>query len=63
MTCGRCQGLLLATWLWDQEVQLLAWRCATCGNLVDETILRHRTHPVEPLSHASDYHVPLRLSR
>jgi hypothetical protein len=54
---------MLATWVWDQEVQLLAWRCATCGDLIDETVLRHRTHPVEPLSHASDFRVPLRLSR
>jgi hypothetical protein len=64
MTCRRCQGLLMATTLLDDDgVVLPVWKCCLCGDVIDETILKHRARRVEPLSHASDYSAPLRLSR
>jgi hypothetical protein len=46
MECPRCKGMMVAEDLQDYESTYLsctAWRCLMCGEIVDQTILRHRT--------------------
>jgi hypothetical protein len=45
MRCERCDGLMVLDHLVDlesSELRLSAWRCANCGNVVDEQIRQHR---------------------
>ena len=48
MCCERCDGLMVLDRLVDlrsSELWLSAWRCANCGNVVDDQIRRHRVEP------------------
>lgn len=45
MRCDRCQGLLVLDHcfdLFDYEISMKAWRCISCGDIVDDVILRNR---------------------
>lgn len=45
MTCKRCHGLLVEDQcydLLDDSFSLRAWRCISCGNLVDSVILKNQ---------------------
>lgn len=45
MTCNRCRGLLVEDHcydLLDDRISLSAWRCVSCGNLVDSVILKNQ---------------------
>jgi hypothetical protein len=45
MMCHRCRGLLIEEHcydLLDHEISLRAWRCISCGNIVDSVILKNR---------------------
>lgn len=45
MTCPRCCGLLIEDHcydLLDHGISLKAWRCVSCGNIVDSVILKNR---------------------
>jgi len=45
MICKRCHGLLVEDHcydLLDDSISLRAWRCISCGNLVDSVILKNR---------------------
>lgn len=46
MTCHRCHGLMVVDHFIDMEetgaLWLRGWRCVTCGEVVDPTIMRHR---------------------
>lgn len=53
MTCTRCKGLLVETWLIDQEGALFVSRCTMCGDVVDGTILEHRGEPMAPVNTGS----------
>jgi uncharacterized Zn finger protein len=51
MPCERCNGLMVLDRLVDlesSELWLYAWRCANCGNVVDDQIRRHRVQPPTP---------------
>ncbi len=48
MSCERCDGLMVLDRFDDprsSELWLCAWRCANCGNVVDDQIRRHRVEP------------------
>lgn len=52
MDCLRCEGMMVQDELIDlreslEHMRIRAWRCVSCGNLVDPLILRHRMiqHP------------------
>jgi hypothetical protein len=48
MCCERCDGLMVLDHLVDLQSSqpwLSAWRCANCGNVVDDQIRRHRFQP------------------
>jgi hypothetical protein len=61
MRCERCEGLMVLDRLVDlesSELWLSAWRCANCGNVVDDQIRRHRSQPLEshrgrPVDHSA----------
>lgn len=45
MQCDRCTGLLVEEHcydLFDNEISMTALRCISCGNLVDDVILKNR---------------------
>jgi len=47
MKCQRCRGLMVVDHYIDMEddsghLWLRAWRCITCGEVVDPRIYRHR---------------------
>lgn len=47
MTCQRCDGLMVVDHYIDMEddsghLWLRAWRCITCGEVLDPRICRHR---------------------
>ena len=47
MQCTRCDGLMVADSLIDMQESSIptwmkAWRCVSCGNIVDPLIQRHR---------------------
>lgn len=45
MMCKRCHGLLVEDQcydLLDDSISLKAWRCISCGNLVDSVILKNQ---------------------
>jgi hypothetical protein len=45
MMCKRCHGLLVEDQcydLLDGSISLRAWRCISCGNLVDSVILKNQ---------------------
>jgi hypothetical protein len=45
MTCKRCHGLLVEDQcydLLDDTFNLKAWRCISCGNLIDPVILKNQ---------------------
>lgn len=54
--CSRCRGLLVPTTLYDivmergalleDEYKAEAYKCASCGDVVDEVILKHRADNV-----------------
>ena len=44
MKCHRCGGLMFYERFLGQEVEdFSGWRCVTCGEIVDEVILKNRT--------------------
>jgi|RhiMetdeSRZDD1v2_1073273.scaffolds.fasta_scaffold50941_5 uncharacterized Zn finger protein len=45
MSCPRCAGLMVNEVLEDHEstyLQCAAFKCLSCGEIIDATILRHR---------------------
>jgi hypothetical protein len=47
MQCARCHGFMVADNLIDMlessiPMWMKAWRCVSCGNIVDPLIQRHR---------------------
>jgi len=53
MKCFRCQGLMVTITLVDAERStsmgsLPAWRCLTCGEVLDAGIVNNRKQPVPP---------------
>ncbi len=47
MYCMRCEGMMVQDELIDLQesshpMRIQAWRCVSCGNLVDPLIMRHR---------------------
>ena len=45
MSCPRCSGLLVPESLEDREstyLKCLAFKCVSCGNVVDPLITKHR---------------------
>lgn len=48
MNCPRCKGLMTDTWFQDFQDDtgqnyFKAWRCMTCGEVLDPVIMRNRT--------------------
>jgi ribosomal protein S27AE len=53
-TCARCGGLMVIEYYMDLQddtgqIGLTAWRCTSCGEVIDPTILRNRINPVPNL--------------
>ena len=49
MSCPRCAGLMVIEVLEDYEstyLQCDAFKCLSCGEIIDATILRHRERPM-----------------
>lgn len=54
MGCRRCQSLLIPEVFGDYEasgnsMSFFGYRCLSCGDILDTTILRHRTGHLSPL--------------
>lgn len=44
MECDRCGGFMVYERFLSQETDdFSGWRCVTCGDIVDEVILKNRT--------------------
>lgn len=53
-TCARCGGLMVIEYYMDLQddtgqIGLKAWRCTSCGEVIDPTILRNRVSPAPNL--------------
>ncbi|HSN04248.1 MAG TPA: hypothetical protein VLS44_04650 [Nitrospira sp.] len=53
-TCTRCGGLMVVEHYIDLQddtgqIGLTAWRCTSCGEVIDPTILRNREKPAPNL--------------
>ena len=49
-TCPRCQGFMAPESCFNLnydagEMEILAWRCLQCGELIDPVILQNRENP------------------
>ncbi len=58
MFCPRCRNLVVQEVFVDYEsdngsMSFIGYRCVTCGDIHDATILRHRTGPRSPIFHAT----------
>lgn len=47
MPCARCEGLMVRDQFYDLlddsgHLSITAWRCVSCGNIVDPLILKNR---------------------
>ena len=43
MKCSRCDGLMIYERFPSEEVEdFSGWRCISCGEIVDEVILKNR---------------------
>jgi hypothetical protein len=53
MRCERCDGLLVIDHYIDIEesggLWIEAWRCTSCGNVIDHQIARHHTMANPPV--------------
>jgi len=69
MPCPRCQSLLVPEIFIDYEsdcgsMSFFAYRCVACGDILDPTILRHRTDCRSPsCSNVRTRHPPVIASR
>ncbi|HMB16236.1 MAG TPA: hypothetical protein VKN62_07960 [Pelovirga sp.] len=45
MKCPKCKGKMQAETYYDFVRSYSAWKCTTCGEIVDETILVNRERP------------------
>ena len=64
MSCSRCQGLMVREFVVDLHVSPTggrAWRCVSCGHLVDPVIVsnRKRYQKAVRLSKRSKRHLDL----
>ena len=53
-TCARCGGLLLTQHYMDLlddtgQIDITAWHCMTCGEVIDPVILKNRKSPLPNL--------------
>jgi hypothetical protein len=68
MGCERCDGLLVMDHYIDMEesgdLWIEAWRCTSCGNVVDHQIARHHALVGPPVHKRNLYtlrkHTPVR---
>ena len=44
MKCNRCSGTMIHERFFGSNEPFLSWRCLTCGEIVDQTILENRDH-------------------
>ena len=45
MKCNRCDGLMAYERFYSENGEAFSgWRCVTCGEIVDEVILKNRTN-------------------
>ena len=48
MKCPKCDGLMIYEKFFDMEESsrffFYGWRCISCGNIVDKTIMVNRVH-------------------
>lgn len=42
MKCHRCRGPMIYEQFLTEEGIFYAWRCITCGEVIDEVILKNR---------------------
>jgi len=45
MTCTRCGGLMVRDRFYDMldtDIGMVAWRCISCGDIVDPVVLANR---------------------
>lgn len=43
--CTRCGGFTVPEMFRDVGFSSIGWHCLICGEVVDEVILKNRTHP------------------
>ncbi len=49
MTCTRCKGLMVQDHfldLLDTDLRTAAWRCVSCGDIIDPVVLANRHRQV-----------------
>lgn len=55
MNCPKCQGMLVQDLIYDVfeskgSLRSDAWRCISCGNVIDPVVLRNRSKQrIEPV--------------
>ena len=42
--CNRCNGMMINEQFFASNGPFLSWRCLTCGEVVDQTIIENRDH-------------------
>ncbi len=42
MKCDKCSGIMVLESFYSQDGAFMGWRCVSCGEIVDEVILRNR---------------------
>ncbi len=44
MKCGRCSGMMIDEEFSGVSGPYLSWRCLSCGEVVDQTIIENRDY-------------------
>ena len=47
MKCHRCNGMMIYEKFYGDSEYFMGWRCVTCGEIVDETILENRLQSIQ----------------
>lgn len=42
MKCSKCGGMMVFEKFYSQEDRFFGWRCISCGEIIDPTILENR---------------------
>ncbi len=50
MKCGKCSGIMVLESFYSQDGAFRGWRCVSCGEIIDEVILRNRRQQLRGVS-------------
>jgi len=50
MKCNKCSGIMVSESFYSQDGTFMGWRCVSCGEIIDEVILRNRREQLREVS-------------